>query len=337
MKKLKVIQVGVGHDHASGAMSTLKSLPDMFEIAGLVIPEEDELEFYEIQKPAYDGVKRLTLEQALNSGADAAVIETADRLLTKYALIFAEAGFAVQMDKPGGTDQGEFERLTDLWEKKSLRIQLGYMYRFNPNVKRLFELAERGELGEILYVNAEMNCFHGPEKRDWLKDYPGGMMYFLGCHLVDVIYRLQGEPEEVIPVNRCVGLGGARGCDSSFALFRYKNGASFARSAAVERGGQLRRQIVAVGTEGTFEIKPTEYPFRGYGKGLLRSDAVFTKDTAWSAAGEHIVSEPFDRYAGMFSSFHAIAAGEKENPYAPEYEKDLHRLILRACGAGENS
>ncbi|MBQ9543598.1 MAG: Gfo/Idh/MocA family oxidoreductase, partial [Clostridia bacterium] len=264
----------------------------------------------------------------------AAVIETTDKYLTKYALDFAKAGMAIQMDKPGGLDQGEYEELFDLCEKKKVPIQTGYMYRFNPSVKKLYELYDSGRMGEIFYINAEMNCFHPKKKREWLADYPGGMLYFLGCHLIDVIFRLQGEPEEVIPLSASTGTDGVKSADCGFAAFRYKKGCSFARSTAVERGGFMRRQIVAVGEKAAFEIKPTEYNFKGYSKELLQSDSVFVTDANnWAAIGEKTSSEPYDRYVEMFRSFYDIATGRKENPYGAKYEKDLHRLILKACGA----
>ena len=332
-KKLKVVQIGAGHDHASSAMSTLLALPELFEVVGVAQPEEDAQKL----DKHYDGVRLLSVEQAKNCGADAAVIETTDKYLTKYALEFARCGMAIQMDKPGGADQEEFVNLFDLCEKKNVPIQTGYMYRFNPAVRRLFALADSGEMGKILYVNAEMSCLHPASKREWLNDYPGGMLYFLGCHLIDVIYRLQGEPEDVLPLSGRTGIDGVNSEDVGFAVFRYKSGCSFARSTAVEHGGFMRRQIVAVGENGTFEIRPTEYNFKDYSKNLLRSDSIFTSDGKnWAAVGEKTVSEPFDRYERMFRSFHAIASGEKENPYTHEYEKRLHALILRACGTGND-
>ena len=42
-----------------------------------------------------------------------------------------------------------------------------------------------------------MSCDHPLEKRKWLSSFQGGMSFFLGCHLTDLIYTLQGTPEEV--------------------------------------------------------------------------------------------------------------------------------------------
>jgi len=40
----------------------------------------------------------------------------------------------------------------------------------------------------------------------------------------------------------------------------------------------------------------------------------------------------YGRYDAMFRSFAAYVNGEVDNPYHYEYERELHKLILRACG-----
>ena len=43
------------------------------------------------------------------------------------------------------------------------------------------------------------------------------MMFFPGCHLIDLIYRIQGEPK-IIPLNRSTGYLGASGEDFGMAI-----------------------------------------------------------------------------------------------------------------------
>ena len=157
-------------------------------------------------------------------------------------------------------------------------------------------------------------------------------MHFLGCHLVDIIFRLQGEPEEVLAMNQPSGLDGVKADDEGFAVFRYPAGVSFARTTAVEKGGFMRRQIVVAGSKATWEINPTEY-YRKTGdeKSLLTDFAVRSSDD-WNDAGVRRTTDPYNRYDAMLRSFWEIARGEKENDYDPAYEKKLYRLLLKACG-----
>ncbi|MEE1238563.1 MAG: Gfo/Idh/MocA family oxidoreductase, partial [Acutalibacteraceae bacterium] len=265
MKRIKIAQIGVGHDHAPAAIQTLKLLDKagIYELVGYcVVPEDSGNIFansYEANKGFYEDVKQMSLEEILNyNGLDAVCIETEDRALTKYAIMAAEKGLHIQMDKPGGIDGDEFDKLIDTVKSKNLVFHTGYMYRYNPAVLKLKEDIAEGKLGDILSVEAQMNCMHGIEKRNWLGNYPGGMLYYLGCHMVDLVYSIMGEPEEIIPLSCSSGLDGTTAKDFGMAIFKYKNGVSFAKSTAVEIGGFERRQLVVVGTKGTVELCPFE-------------------------------------------------------------------------------
>ncbi len=87
------------------------------------------------------------------------------------------------------------------------------MYRYNPAVLKLKDDIQNGRLGKIYAVEAQMNCLHQPIKRQWLKNYPGGMLYFLGCHLIDIVYQIMGEPQSVIPLSVATGIDGVDGED----------------------------------------------------------------------------------------------------------------------------
>ena len=76
MRKIKIAQIGAGHDHANAAMTTLKLQSDIYDLIGYAVVEGDE-EMYEGAKNAYEGVKKMTAEEILNyPDLDAVCIET---------------------------------------------------------------------------------------------------------------------------------------------------------------------------------------------------------------------------------------------------------------------
>ena len=336
MKKIRVAQIGIGHDHASGIFNAMWEMSDEVELVGYCTTEDDVPGFLTDRTEEYHGKPVLTLEEILaDKSLDAITVETVDSVLTKYAKMALDAGFPVHMDKPGGIDQTAFEEMCDTAKAKGLPLSLGYMYRFNPALREFEERYKAGEFGDILYVNAEMSCYHKPWKRNWLANYPGGMMYFLGCHLVDLIYRLQGEPLEVIPMNAKSGLDGATGIDNAFAAFRYPKGTSFARTSATERGGYRRRNVLIVCENGTFELRPTEYRSSdepGADGDLLKTDYRHTADPAWRANGEMQTTEEYHRYKNMLRAFFSSVQNGTPLPCTPDYEKRLHKVLLQACG-----
>ena len=341
MKRIKIAQIGTGHDHAADTIQTLKLLDKagIYELVGYCIVPEDNgnlLEFsYEGKKKCYTNVQQMNVEEILNyDGLDAVAIETEDRALTKYALMAAEKGLHIQMDKPGGIDGDEFERLIDAVESKKLVFHTGYMYRYNPAVLKLKQDIAEGKLGDIISVEAQMNCIHGIEKRNWMGNYPGGMLYYLGCHMIDLVYSIMGDPEEIIPLSCSSGLDGTTAEDFGMAVFKYKNGVSFAKSNAVEIGGFERRQLVVVGTKGTVELCPFEWrsnePTDVVAAQVTEVREAFSAD--WHQKGEHHFSPMYGRYDAMFRAFADYINGEKHNPFSYEYERKLHKIILKACG-----
>ncbi len=339
MKKIKIAQIGYGHDHATGALGTAKLLSNIYEVVGIAPVEEDKFNlkrFASLENDTYKDVKKMTVEEVLNyPDLDAVFIETEDRALTKYALMAAKKGLHIHMDKPGGIDQAEFDELIDTVKAKNLVFHTGYMYRYNPAIIQLKENIKNGKLGEIISVEAQMNCYHSLDKRDWLGNYPGGMLYFLGCHMVDLVYSIMGEPEEIIPLNCSSGIDGTKSEDFGMAVFKYKRGMSIAKSTAIEVGGFNRRQLVVIGTKGTVELCPIER-FTEAKEGVLSMLTTGIKERFdsqnWDDNGRYHEIEPVGRYDAMIRAFASYVRKEKENPFDYEYERTLHKVILKACG-----
>ena len=258
---------------------------------------------------------------------EAVAVETEEIYLTKYALMVANAGKHLHMEKPGGVDSAEFTRLIEALKSQNLVFSTGYMYRFNPKIQEALAKIKNGELGEIYSVEAHMDCKHPTELRQWLQNFPGGMMFFLGCHLVDLIYQIQGEPEEIIPLNCSTGYDAVTANDYGMVILKYKNGVSFAKTCANETGCFMRRQLVICGEKGTIEIKPLEVLVEG-GQYTVMNEAYSTE---WLKAWDTSKSEVYDRYDGMMRNFAEMVRGKK-NPYSYDYELGLYKLILRSCG-----
>lgn len=327
MKKLRVVQIGMGHDHATVIMQSLLKQSDLFEVVALGIDDYDKTFPKRLGK--FD-LPFMTPEEALNlPDLDAAIIESREMDLTHYAQMAADRGLHIHMDKPGAPDLAAFEKLVNTCREKHLVFHTGYMYRYNTAVQQALADAKSGKLGEIYAVEAQMNCLHKPEKYTWLPDYPAGMMFFLGCHLIDLILQFKGLPEKIIPLNT--------GHTYGMAVLQYADGVSFAKTCDTEPGGFIRRQLIVCGTEGTIELEPLE-DFSD----PKDSTVVFTRrryaeknlchERGWGYPGERSNTAPHSRYDGMMAAFAAYVRGEKENPYPYDYELTLFKTLLECCG-----
>ena len=328
MKKIRIAQIGTSaNSHGNMIWRSLLKQDDIFEVVGYAFPE-NEREKFPKQAEKFDGYREMTVEEILNDPTiEAVAVETEEIYLTKYALMVAKAGKQLHMEKPGGTALALFEELIATLKEKNLVFSTGYMYRFNPKIRETLEKVKNGELGEIFSVEAQMNCTHTAEVRRWLENFPGGMLFFLGCHLIDLIYRIQGEPDEVIPLSCSTGFDGIGTEDYGMVVYKYKNGISFAKTTDNEMGGYMRRQLVISGEKGTVEIKPLEAAAEG-GQYTVCHESY---SESWSKPWEMSQSEVHDRYDGMMRNFAELVRG-KENPYSYDYELNLYKLILRSCG-----
>lgn len=329
MRKIKIAQIGTStNSHGNDIFNCMKRQKDLFEIAGYVFPE-NEREKYPERMADFNGYTALTLDEILNNPEiEAVTVETEECYLTEYALKAAKAGKHIHMEKPGSACLADFEELINTVKKNGSVFHTGYMYRYNPYVIELMEKIKNGELGEIISVEAQMNCAHDKNLRNWLGKYKGGSLFFLGCHLIDLIFRIKGTPDNIIPLSRSTGLDGNSSEDFGMAVFEYKNGVSLAKVNSNEIGGFARRQLVVSGTKGTVELKPIE---------MFAPGGQFTTKTEyrladWGNGGETEDSEVYDRYDTMMSSFAEMVRGEKQNPYTYDYELELYKTILKACG-----
>lgn len=339
MRKIKIAQIGVGHDHAQFIFDSMLRQTEVFEVVGYCVCENEETQYNWLKEKVYSRSKEMTLEEILNyPGLDAVTVECNEENLTRYARIAVERGLAVHMDKPGSEEHEAFEELLLTAKERKQPFHLGYMYRYNPAVQRTMALVKSGALGQIYSVEAQMSCLQSVEKRHWLGKYQGGMMYFLGCHLIDLIVQLQGVPKRVIPYNKCTGYDGVSGMDCGMAVLEYENGVSFAKTSAAEPGGFVRRQLVVCGENGTIELNPLERYIRHSEDGkdmvtvmheIYRGEA---EKGGWNYPFDERVFEPFNRYNDMMKAFAQMACGEKENPYTYDYEILLHKLLMQACG-----
>lgn len=329
MRKVKIAQIGTSrYSHGNEIFATLHKNSDVFEIAGYVMPE-NEREKWPGNMGTFSAYKELTIDEVLgNPEIEAVTIETEEKYLTKYAYLAAKAGKHIHMEKPGGCDVAEFCKMIEAVKESKKVFHTGYMYRYNPYIMRLMERIKAGELGEIISVEAQMSGYHPKVQREWLSEYDGGILFFLGCHLIDLIYGIMGKPDEIIPLSRKTGTDGLTTTDFGMAAFTYKKGVSFAKTTDVEMGGFARRQLVVTGTKGTVEIRPLEehsrYP-------ITTSFYREIRDTAWMADVPFTETEIFDRYNEMLKSFAAMVRGEKENPWSYDYELELYKIIMEAC------
>ncbi len=322
--RIKVGQIGTRHAHAGGQISTLRALSDLYDFVGYVEP--DEKRYKQIADTApYRGAKRLT-EKELFSTPDLQVVavetEVCDLLSTAQRCI--DAGFHIHLDKPAGESLKQLEKLHRTAAEKSLTIQMGYMFRYNPAFQFLFHANQQGWLGELFEIHGVMSKKVPPARRKQLARYAGGSMFELGCHLIDPLFHLLGVPDNVVSYNRQT-IEGDPLFDNMLSVFEYPRATATIRSSVVEVNGARRRQFVVCGSKGTIEIKPLE---------PAALTLTLEKATGEFKAGTQIVNLPKSegRYHGCWREFARVIRGEKALPFTHQHDLAVQKAILTASG-----
>ena len=330
MKPIKIALIGVNENsHYFQVLSRICQLTELFEVVGIAFPENEKERLPE-NCAKFAHLPELTVEQILSDPTiEAVAVETDEIYCTKYALMAVKAGKHVHMEKPGGRELADFRELIATAKEKNLIFCPGYMYRWNPYIQELLAAIKAGELGDIISVEAQMSRYDTVEDRQWMGAFPGGMLFFLGCHLIDLIYLIQGQPKKVIPLSCCTNQDGVTSQDFGMVAYEYENGVSFARTVTIERGGHRRRQLVVVGTKATWELMPLE---TGPESAMTTGRTIYTKGRPWSDPGEKSTCQPFDRYIDMLTHFAQCVRGEKENPFSLDHELAVYELLLKSCG-----
>ena len=327
MNRIKIGQIGIGHNHGEAKMKAVRKFPELFEVVGYAEENEKWIE-RRGAKVGYEGLPRLSVEEVI-ARSDAILVESDVWDLTKYAQMCIDAGKHIHMDKPAGGTLEEYERLLNDAKSKDLVVQMGYMYRYNPAVMKCFEHVKNGDLGEIYSINAEMSTFHKPQYKQWLTNFGGGIMYILGSHLVDLVVYMMGEPKKITTFLKHTGADGIDFEDNNLAVLEYDKALARIFVSSVEVNGFGRRQLVVAGSRGTVNICPLERPMI-----MTYSD---TSIAEYGCVDKKIVIPCEDntadgRYDDMMQDFYAYIKGTKENPFTYEHDLLVQKVLDEIVG-----
>ena len=324
---IKIGQIGIGHNHGEAKMQAVRKFPELFEVVGFAEDNEEWLK-KRGNLECYKGLKRYSVDELI-AKCDALLIETDVWDLTEIAQKCVDAGKHVHIDKPGSGTLEEYKKMLDTAREKNLIVQLAYMYRYNPAIQKTFELIKEGKLGEIYSINAEMSTFHSPKYRKWLTNFGGGIMYILGCHLIDLIVYIMGKPDNIQSFLKKTKLDEVNVEDNNLAVLEYEKALARVFVSSVEVNGFGRRQFMVSGSKGTVNICPLERPIT-----MTYSDT----EIANTAYEDRKIILPFDdntasgRYDEMIKDFYAYITGERENPFTYEHEYNVQAVLDEVVG-----
>lgn len=131
--------------------------------------------------------------QALaHSWIDAVVVVTPTFLHKSIAVAAAEAGKHVFLEKPMAVTVEECEAINDATRRANVKLQIGFMRRFDEGFLRAKELLDSGKLGRIMIIKSTGRGPGGPGPWMWDLKKSNGIVAEVNSHDIDSLHWYTG-------------------------------------------------------------------------------------------------------------------------------------------------
>ena len=130
---------------------------------------------------------------------EAVYISLPNSLHVEWSVRALEAGKHVLCEKPLDRDPDEVARAFDAAEAADRFLMEAFMYRHNPQTRRLKELVEEGAVGDLRLVRSQFSFTLIELGNVRMRaELDGGALMDVGCYCVSGSRLLAGEPESVV-------------------------------------------------------------------------------------------------------------------------------------------
>jgi predicted dehydrogenase len=328
---LKLGMLGMWHSHADGIVRQVAAHPDEFRLVGF--HDSDSKVVASRRKTWEPLIKDYRLfdrpEELLRQSLDGVVVEGRVHDNLKLARMALESGRPVMLEKPAGDNVDEYRRLIDLAQRKHLRVQMIYLFRYMSAVQEMLARGRKGQLGRIYEFRARLPKSLTEYGRfvEELKPYRGGMFFEMAGHVIDMMVALLGKPKEV------KGFLGHHHTepppsymDNGVAVFGFERAWGIIEVPSLEVAPHSRR-IEVYGTEGACVI-----PHLGSGHLPNRNIQPIEVYQAGQKEWQRLDLPAETLQIRDLREFAATIAGKKEPDFSTEHDLAVQEALLRASG-----
>ncbi|MDB6109796.1 MAG: Oxidoreductase domain protein, partial [Pedosphaera sp.] len=182
-KQIKVGVVGCGY-WGPNLIRNFRSLPDC-KLSVMCDVSEARLKHLRSLYPEVEGAT--DFKHVLNgAGLDAVVIATAVKYHFTMAKASLLAGKHTFIEKPMASSAAECEELVDIARKNGLVLMIGHTFLYSPAVRKIKEIVDAGDIGEIRYI-----CARRLNLGLFQKDI--NVAWDLAPHDISIIQHIMGE------------------------------------------------------------------------------------------------------------------------------------------------
>ncbi|MBE6717148.1 MAG: Gfo/Idh/MocA family oxidoreductase [Ruminococcaceae bacterium] len=193
-KKIVAANIGMkfGMSHVEGALSYGA------EIAAICDSDEENLRFAG-ERYSIPEEKRFTdyMDIVNNKEINVVTVAVPDQMHKKISCDLLRAGKHVLCEKPLALTRENLEEIIKTADESGCKFMVGQICRFTPSFIKAKEIVESGTIGEIYFIESEYAHDYMKLCDSWRADPLRHGVIGGGCHAVDLIRWLAGDPREV--------------------------------------------------------------------------------------------------------------------------------------------
>lgn len=184
---------------------------------------------------------------------DAVVIVTPDQVHLEQTSAFLKAGKAVLCEKPMALNMEECQEMIRVEKETGGKLMVGQICRHTPGFIAAKKLVDEGKIGELVFVESEYahNYTHARGYNDWRvvperHGFIGG-----GCHAVDLLRWIAGDPTEVYAHSNHKIMLDWPTDDTVIGIYKFPNGVAGKVFVSIGCKRNYTMRSVFYGTKGT--------------------------------------------------------------------------------------
>ena len=158
---------------------------------------------------------------------DAVFICSSTATHADFIIKAAQAGKDVFCEKPIHTDPAKIHEALDAVEKAGVKLQIGFVRRFDHNHKKVHDVVASGQLGDVHYVKVSSRDPEPPSPEYVATS--GGIFVDMMIHDFDMARYLAGSEVTEVSAYGTVkvdeGIGEAGDVDTAIVMLKFENGA----------------------------------------------------------------------------------------------------------------
>lgn len=197
-RRVRVGIIGTGWIAAAHIASYLK-MPDVDIVAGADIVEGKADAFF--ARHGVAGVRTYTNHQEMlkNERLDCVSVCTYNRAHAQCTIDALNAGVHVLLEKPMCVTLEEAVAILRAEKRSGKVLSIGFQPRFDPNMRKIKEIVQSGELGDVYYIQTGGGRRRGipvPFGTSFIEEQTAGIgaVGDIGCYSLDMVLNAVGYP-----------------------------------------------------------------------------------------------------------------------------------------------